>query len=88
MEQIILFVLPEVNTGSVESIIGPDGAVNLLVVTKSNLLMINFSNLPSDGDSDEVRQTWIKPYVDNFRLAGILYNYNIITCGKFHDNDL
>ena len=57
MEQIILFVLPEVNAGSVESIIRPDGAVNLLVVTKSNLLMINFSNLPSDGDSDEVRQT-------------------------------
>ena len=49
--------MPEVNASSVESIVGPDGAEYFLIVTETNLLMINVSELPSDGDSDEVRQT-------------------------------
>ena len=49
-------VQPEVNAGTLESIVGPDGAEDLLIVTETNLLMINIAKLPADGDSDEVRQ--------------------------------
>ena len=50
--------MPEVNTGPLESIVGPDGAEDLLIVTETNLLMINIAKLPADGDSDEVGQPW------------------------------
>ena len=50
------YILPEVNAGALESVVGPDGAEDLLIVTQTNLLMINLSKLPADRDSHEVRQ--------------------------------
>ena len=49
-------VQPEVNAGTLESIVGPDGAENFLIVTETDLLMIIGSQLPADGHSDQVRQ--------------------------------
>ena len=49
-------MLPEVNAGTVKSVVGPDGAEDLLIVTQTNLLLITVSKLPADRDSHEVRQ--------------------------------
>ena len=50
------YILPEVNAGALESVVGPDGAEDFLIVTETNLLVVNISELPPDGDSHEVGQ--------------------------------
>ena len=47
---------PKVNTGPLQGVVGPDGAEDLLVVTESNLLMVDFSYLPPDGHPDQLRE--------------------------------